>query len=45
MVLSYKYSSAVEILRVFVSYRSDRIQDFVGPKKILSDQTFHKAYC
>ena len=36
-------SSAVEILS-FVRHRSDRIPDFVGPNKILSDQTFYKAY-
>ena len=38
-------SSAVEILQSFVRHRSDRIPDFVGPNKILSDQTFYKAYC
>ena len=32
--------SAVEILKSFVRHRSDRILDFVGPNKILSDQTF-----
>ena len=37
--------SAVEILESFVRHRSDRILDFVGPNKILSDQTFYKAYC
>ena len=29
----------------FVRHRSDRILDLVGPNKILSDQTFYKAYC
>ena len=33
-------NSAVEILKSFVRHRSDRILDFVGPNKILSDQTF-----
>ena len=32
--------SAVEILKTFVRHLSDRILDFVGPNKILSDQTF-----
>ena len=36
--------SAVEILLSFVRHRSDRILDFVGPNKILSDCTFNKAY-
>ena len=35
-------SSAVEILWSFVRHRSDRILDFVGPIKILLDQTFIK---
>ena len=37
-------SSAVEILLSFVRHSSDRILDFVGPNKILLDQTFYKAY-
>ena len=37
-------NSAVEILQSFVRHRSDRILDFAGPNKILSDQIFHKAY-
>ena len=36
--------SAVEILWSFVRHRSDRILDFVGPNKILSDQTFIKPF-
>ena len=34
------YDSAVEILWSFVRHWSDRILDFVGLNKILSDQTF-----
>ena len=34
------FNSAVEILWKFVRHWSDRILDFVGPNKILSDQTF-----
>ena len=45
MIYSRDYASAVEILQSFVRHRSDRIRDFVGPNKILSDRTFfHKAY-
>ena len=39
-----QHCSAVEILQSFVRHRSDRILDFAGPNKTLSDQTFHKAY-
>ena len=31
--------------RVLSDIGLDRILDFVGPNKILSDQTFYKAYC
>ena len=34
--------SAVEIHKSFVRHRSDTILEFVGPNKILSDQTFIK---
>ena len=36
------YCSAVKIFKSFIRHRSDKIQDFVGLNKILSDQTFIK---